>query len=179
MVGICMTSLTSQRCRVVSIDTCIATARFTGQWRHIRAWLSGPVGFVKPLPFGAGQVECRDGTNVECRCSDTGHSERPYHPEENWKRINILFQDVPAGDNHLARIGQMPSMTPPSPAEVSPMISGTSNPTQPFATIFLVIVNGGLWSVRETVQRENALMVTLFGIGFGAAWCSALSLITF
>jgi len=111
------------------------------------------------------------------------------------KRLNILLQDVPAGDDYFlifinSTHGVMhatsskftvlassatPSTTPPSPAEGIPTvtISGSPNPTQQFATTFPAIASGGLRSVLESTQ-VYALVVTLLGIGFGAAWTIGL-----
>ena len=111
------------------------------------------------------------------------------------KKLNIFLQDVPAGDDYFlifinsthgvmhATSSQFtvlassatPSTTPPSPAEgVSTVtISGSPNPTQQFATTFPAIASSGLPSVLESAQI-NALMVTLLGIGFGAAWTIGL-----
>jgi hypothetical protein len=111
------------------------------------------------------------------------------------KRLNILLQDVPAGDDYFlifinSTHGVMhatsskftvlassatPSTTPPSPAEGIPTvtISGSPNPTQQFATTFPAIASGGLRSVLESAH-VNALVVTLLGIGFGAAWTVGL-----
>lgn len=111
------------------------------------------------------------------------------------KRLNILLQDVPAGDDYFlifinSTHGLMhatsskfsvlassatPSTTPPSPAEGIPTvtISGSPNPTQQFATTFPAIASGGLRSVLESTQ-VNALLVTLLGVGFGAAWTIGL-----
>jgi len=52
-------------------------------------------------------------------------------------------------------------------------ISGSPNPTQQFATTFPAIANGALGSVFQGAQLK-ALMVTLFGIGFGAVWTMGL-----
>ena len=111
------------------------------------------------------------------------------------KRLNILLQDIPAGDDYFlifinSTHGVMhatsskftvlassatPSTTPPSPAGGVPTvtISGTPNPTQQFATTFPAIASGGLRSVLGVAQ-VNALMVTLLGIAFGAAWTIGL-----
>lgn len=111
------------------------------------------------------------------------------------KRLNILLQDVPAGDDYFlifinSTHGVMhatsskftvlassatPSTTPPSPAGGVPTvtISGTPNPTQQFATTFPAIASGGLRSVLGVAQ-VNTLMVTLVGIAFGAAWTIGL-----
>ncbi|KIM35382.1 hypothetical protein M413DRAFT_449769 [Hebeloma cylindrosporum] len=111
------------------------------------------------------------------------------------KRLNIFLQDVPAGDDYflifinsthgvmhatsskftILASSASPSSTPPSPAEGIPTVtvSGSPNPTQLFATTFPAIASGALRSVLESAQ-VNALIVTLFGIGFGAVWTIGL-----
>jgi hypothetical protein len=111
------------------------------------------------------------------------------------KSLNILLQDVPAGNDYflifinsthgvlhatspmftVLAANATASTTPPSPANGVPTvtISGSPNPTQQFATTFPAIASGALGSVFRAAQ-VNALMVTLLGIGFGAVWTVAL-----
>jgi hypothetical protein len=111
------------------------------------------------------------------------------------KHLNILLQDVPAGEDYflifinsthgilhatspmftILAAGATTSTTPPSPAKDVPTvtISGSPNPAQQFATTFPAIASGALGSVLQGAQI-NALIVTSLGIGFGALWTIGL-----
>jgi len=103
--------------------------------------------------------------------------------------INILFEDVPPGDDYFllfinSTIGQMyaisstfsilaadatPSVTPPSPVGGVPTVtaSGTPIPTPLFATTFATLPSGAVALFSST--QVNALLLTLLGCAFGAS----------
>jgi len=149
-------------------------------------------GVANPITWRKGVLDGVTSFDIEiARLSQDGLTLVARNVPSTTNSLNILLQDVPAGDDYFlifinSTHGVMHATSPrftvasaSSPAKTGQLsalsdvttvtVSGAPNPTQPFATTFPAVANGVIASLGNAGQAWGLASVVV-GCVAGAAW---------